>query len=96
MGLGLTYLTLSDDPNLDDREEIIGSASFDITDEWRFRVGGHRDLLDDGRWIRASTGLTYDAECLTLISSVNRRFFRDRDIEPATSYVVQLKLKNLN
>lgn len=91
-----TYLSLDNDPNLSDRQEIIADAAFNLTKNWMLTASGHRDLEGEGRWVTSGMGIGYQNECLTLLSSIRRAYYRDRDVEPATSYLLQLKLKNLN
>lgn len=90
------YVSLNNDVNLSDREELYASAEWDVMDNWTLTALGRRDLGDDGGWINTSLGLQYQNECITLLTSVGRRYTRDRDIEPSTSYLVQILLKNLN
>jgi len=92
----LNYMSLLNDPNLDEREEAIASLRLDVTDHWSLTARGHRAFQDEGRWVSNGGGIMYRDECLTFLTSANRIYYRDRDIEPATSYLFQIFFKNLN
>ncbi len=93
--LHFDYLNLSDDPFLDDRQEIVANGSVDLTDYWTFMAGGRRDL-DESEMIYANTGLRYRDECFTLFANFARSFIRDRDVEAGTSFLLRVQLKNLD
>lgn len=95
VGLHFDYLNLSDDPFLDDRQEIVASGSLRLTDDWTLLAGGRRDL-DEKEMIYANTGLQYQDECFTLLANFARSFIQDRDVEPGTSFLVRVQLKNLD
>ncbi len=94
-GAHVDYIYIDDDPFLENEREIIAAGSVRLSPEWTFNAAGQRDLVED-RAISASTGLTYQNECITVQSLLAREFTRDRDIEPNTSFSVRLLLKNLN
>lgn len=92
---GTGYLSIDEDDNSFDREEILGNAVLKLTDNWSFVTQGRRNLKGIGEWIEAGTGLIYENECINISTGVSREFLRDRDIEPNTSYTLKLSLKNL-
>lgn len=94
--VSLNYVRVDSDPYLDDSEEIRGSTRLQINDQWAWTALGRRDLSDDGGMIRAGTGLEFRNECVTIGTSINRYYIRDRDVEPSTSVKLQVFLRNLN
>lgn len=96
LSLRADYIALDDDLLLDDREEIFAAAGWRLTDNWTVHLDGQRNLTGNGRWINNGVGLTYQNECVTVLTHMRRDFARDRDIEPSTSYLLQVLLRNLN
>lgn len=96
MSFAVNYVRVAGDPYLGDSEEVRGSTRWQINDEWAWTVLGRRDLTDDGGMIRSGTGLEYRNECVTIATSINRYYIRDRDVEPSTSVKLQVFLRTLN
>lgn len=94
--LNIDFLSLDDDPNLGDVEEIFAGASYVLNENWTISGGGRRDLSDGGSMIDGRAGLTYHNDCLTIMTSVQREFTRFRDVEPSTSFLLQVSLRNVN
>lgn len=88
------YVTFENDAYLDDREEIVTAAAYDIHPEWTLNGNMRRDLLLN-RMIYAGAGVTYHNECFTLDTAFSRAFIEDRDVEPDTSFMVRVSFKNL-
>lgn len=93
--LNVDYLNLSEDPFLDDRQEVVAYGNLRLTEYWSVVAGGRRDL-DESQMIYANTGLQYQDECFSLFANFSRSFIRDRDIEPGTSFLLKIGLKNLD
>jgi len=89
--------------NREDREEIRTSGYYYFADNWKllgsfsYRLDGAlRDGIDEGSGnIRHSLGVAYTNECIELGVTWRETFTRDRDVEPGTSILFQIKLKNL-
>lgn len=96
VNLSMTYVKLDQDPYLENSEEIRAASAVNLTDNWIWTANGRRDLSEGGNMIRAGTGLVFQNECVTVSTSVNRRYIRDRDVEPSTSVKLEVFLKNLN
>lgn len=94
LAFSVDYLQLNDDPYLANRQEIVGSGSLRITDHWTFIAGARRDL-DDDEMIYANSGLQYQDECISILGNFARSFISDRDVEPNTSFIFRIALKNL-
>lgn len=88
------YINLSDDPFLGDRQEIYANGALQLTDQWALLASGRRDL-ENSEMIDASSGVRYQDECLSLFATIARSFIIDRDIEPSTSFLFRVELKNL-
>ncbi|NET71455.1 MAG: LPS-assembly protein LptD [Sphaerospermopsis sp. SIO1G2] len=93
--LSASYVRIHDDAVLEDRNDLMASASLQATDALRFHAFGNRNLLTQ-EMVIAGVGAVYDYDCLTIQADVIREFTRDRDIEPDTSFTVRLGLQNLN
>jgi LPS-assembly protein len=91
----LDYLALDDDPYLQDREEVLASAAYNLTEYWSV-IGGMRRDLDSNQMLAGNIGLSYNDECFGATANFSRDNIRDRDIEPSTSFIVRVTLKNLN
>jgi LPS-assembly protein len=94
-GVSLNYLNLRNDPVLGERNEVIGSGSIRLSDYWSWQLGAHHDLERDSL-ISTSTGLTFQNECLTLLTTAGRNYTSDRDFQESTSFTMRVFLKNLN
>ncbi len=90
------YDSFHDDFYLGDRKQIGLGTSWAINENWSVHASGQRDLSENGGLIYMGSGVTFQNECLAVISGINREFTRDRDIEPSTSFIVRVALKNLD
>ncbi len=88
------YLKLDDDPVLGSREEVYGGTSLRLTKEWTANFTARQNLQANSA-TNAGVGLTFQNECLILVTALQRDLTSDRDVEPATSIRVQVGLKNL-
>lgn len=77
------------------REEINLAGSIRAIDDIWFRASGRKDLADD-QMIESKFGLSYIDDCAEFGIDFRRRFTRDRDIEPATSFLFTFRLKGVN
>ncbi|TNE61995.1 MAG: LPS-assembly protein LptD [Alphaproteobacteria bacterium] len=105
-GILLGYFKLDRDLNFinrEDREEIRGNAYISVDDNWRFDGGiTHRltgavigGVSEGAGGVGYNIGVTYANECIELGLRLKKSFTEDRDIEPGTSILFRLKLKNL-
>ena len=93
--LSTSYLSLKNDPTLQDKEEISGAFGINVTKEWNWGVGATRNI-ELGSLSSVVTNLTFQNECLYVTNSFGRNYTFDRDIKPATTYMFRVSLKNLN
>lgn len=96
LGLNLNYVRIERDLYLQDSEEVRANTALRLNRNWTWTGAVRHDLSDNGGLIQAATGLQFNNECVTVATGVNRRYIRDRDVEPNTSFTVQVFLKNLN
>lgn len=92
--LQVDYLNLNADPFLGDRQEIFGYGTLALDENWSLMAGARRDL-ENSKMINALGGFQYQDECFTLFANIARNFIIDRDVQPGTSFVLRLQLKNL-
>lgn len=105
-GIWAGYLKLDRDMlfiNREDREEVRASAFYQLDENWRLSGGFTHRLTGatiagfkeaDGG-VEYDIGLSYTNECIELGLRLRETFTRDRDVEPGTSILFRLKLKNL-
>jgi LPS-assembly protein len=90
------YVLLEPDPVLpEQREEINLLGSLRTFDNIWLRGSGRRDLAGD-RMIESKFGIFYEDDCAEFGIDFRRRFTRDRDIEPSSSWLFTFKLKGVN
>lgn len=77
------------------RKEISYSIGGDLTDTWRTRFSGVRDLSENGG--QRSTGLNfiYEDECLEFSTEISRTFYQDRDLRPTDAIMFRVLFKTL-
>lgn len=96
VSLNLGYVRVESDPYLEDSEEVRARGRYKINQNWAVTGLMRNDLSEDGGMIQAASGLEFRNECVTIATGINRRYIRDRDIEPNTSVTLQVFLKNFN
>jgi LPS-assembly protein len=104
--LRIGYFNLKRDlalSNREDREEIRMAGHYFFAQNWKVSGtysrrldGAIRDEQDEGVGnIRHSIGVAYTNDCIELGLTWRETFTEDRDVEPGTSILFQIKLKNL-
>ncbi|MBL9097880.1 MAG: LPS-assembly protein LptD [Alphaproteobacteria bacterium] len=90
------YVLLEPDPLLpDQREEVNVAGSIQALENIWLRGSGRRDLAGD-EMIESKFGISYEDDCAEFGVDFRRRFTRDRDIEPASSFLFTFRLKGVN
>lgn len=82
------------DVSLTSREEITGGLRAQFNENWSARVMSRRDLGAKST-IETRGGIFYGDECIEYGLSYNRRYTRDRDIEPSSSIGFKINLRTL-
>jgi len=93
--LNASYLSLTNDPVLANREVVTGTGSVNLTREWSVNLSGSRDILLD-QTVTTYTGLTYKNECVNVTTMVGKDYTNVLDIEPSLTFWLRVSLKNLD
>ncbi len=93
--LSTSYLSLKNDPTLQDKEELSGAFGVNLTRQWNWGVAATKDLHLNNL-VGASTTLTFSNECIYIVNSFGRNYTSDRDIKPSTTYMFRVSFKNLD
>ncbi len=95
--LKINYVELDEVPT-DDQiknvQELNAGLRVQMTDFWSLKAYNRRDL-ESNQTISAGVGLQFENECAEFTASFDRRFTRDRDVEPSSSFNFRLVLTNL-
>ncbi|MBY0355464.1 MAG: LPS assembly protein LptD [Rickettsiales bacterium] len=89
------YLVIQDDPVLFERDEGLFSGNLILNENWTMNSYARQDF-DINELRSVGSSLTFQNECVTVISRFDREFTRDRDFRPDSSFLVQVILKNIN
>jgi LPS-assembly protein len=92
--LGYAFFDRSLSAALGEREEVTGTAQYQLSDYWSISGATRRDL-EARQTLSNFIGIQYADECLTTGLGFNQSFTRDRDIEPQNSIVFTIVLKHL-
>ncbi len=93
----VNYANIEAQPSLgftDDREEILGSGSIQITDRWSI-FGSARYDIEAEQFISDSVGAKYSDECFLISLTYTETFIRDTDIQPDESVMLRVEFKHL-
>mgnify|MGYP001578314902 FL=1 len=93
--LSTSYLSLKNDPTLQDKEEISGAFGVNLTKQWNWGIAATKDL-ELNNLSSAYTTITFNNECIYIINSFGRNYTSDRDIKPSTTYMFRVSFKNLD
>ncbi|UCH74297.1 MAG: LPS-assembly protein LptD [Rhodospirillales bacterium] len=78
-----------------DREQLLATFSSQITDLWSLGLETRRDLTPTGGPLEHIGLITYEDECFRLDLRYRRNFTSSIEIEPSTTFSVQLVFKSL-
>ncbi len=73
-------------------EELFAEARYILNDTWQLVGKSRRDLADGGRELLGEIGTIYTKDCYELEFLLRRRGFTNRDVQPSTDYLLNLKL----
>lgn len=96
--LGVGYVRLARELStaaLDSREEVAVSMHAQFNENWRMSAFTRREL-DQNSTIGTNAGIYYQDECLLFGVIYDRRYTRDRDIQPSSSINFKISLLNLS
>jgi len=98
-GLDVGYVRIERGLALDDRidrEEIRFNASVEAVENWTLFGGLIHEIQGNAEPIEWESGVLFNNDCcLELGVTVRKRFTRDRDVEPGTSVILRIRLRNL-
>jgi LPS-assembly protein len=94
VSLSTAYLSIQDDPILQTKEVVSASSSINLTRNWSWLTNSAFDVLDD-ELSAAYTGVAYADECTNLTFMAGKDYTNLQDIQPATTFWVQISLRNL-
>lgn len=93
----VNYVEL-DEVLTDDRVKVVQELNTGVmlrmTRYWSLRGHNRRDL-ESNQTISAGASLLFKNECVEFTASFDRRFTRDRDVEPSSSFNFRLTLTNI-
>ena len=92
-----SYVALDQEPTSDElvaREEMYNFLHWQINQRWIATLENRRDL-QSSKQILAGASLQYLDECIGFGITLERKFTRDRDVEPSTSINFRFLLQNL-
>jgi LPS-assembly protein len=95
--LKINYVELDEvltDDIIKNVQELNAGMRLRLTDFWSLKAHNRRDL-ESNQTISAGAGLEFKNECVEFTASFDRRFTRDRDVEPSSSFNFRLTLTNL-
>ncbi len=96
--LNTSYVALEREQTVDEldaREELYNTLRWKIDRRWIATVESRRDLSGDESQIHSRAGIQYLDECIGFGLTIQRKFTRDRDVEPSTSVNFRFLLQNL-
>ena len=96
--LNTSYVALEREQTVDEldaREELYNTLRWEIDQRWIATAESRRDLSGDESQIHSRAGIQYLDECIGFGLTIQRKFTRDRDVEPSTSVNFRFLLQNL-
>jgi LPS-assembly protein len=90
----ISYLSLNDDPSLEDKEVVSATTNVNLTKQWQLTLSGSDDL-ELNQVTGTNAGLIFTNECMSLGTYIGRTYTNDRDIKPSTTILFRISLKNL-
>lgn len=95
--LKINYVEL-DDALTDDKvktvQELNAGLTLRMTKFWSLKAHNRRDI-ETNQTISSGVGVLFKNECVEFNASFDRRFTRDRDVEPSSSFNFSLALTNI-
>ncbi|MFC3225656.1 LPS-assembly protein LptD [Marinibaculum pumilum] len=79
-----------------DREAVQVQGNLRISKYWTATAAHLQDLGEDGGSLYTNLGLRYTDECFDLLLFADTSYFRNRDIQPETTFGFRFRLANLN
>jgi LPS-assembly protein len=95
---GVDYILLpriASDPFDKKGEQIRLTLSSKFTENWSAIIGSTRELGKGGGMLSQEAGIQYEDECFTVNTTVQKTFYKDRDLVPGITVMLRFIFKNL-
>jgi len=79
----------------DGRKELSFTFGSEITEFWRTKLSGVRDMSNNGGQRSMALSLVYEDECLTFDTTLGRTFYLDREVRPTDAIMFRIVFKTL-
>ncbi len=96
--VGVDYILLpriATDPLDKKGEQIRLSLSSKFTDYWSGLIGTTKELGKGGGMLLQEVGLSYEDECFTFNTTLQKSYYHDRDMHPGVTVMFRFLFKNL-
>lgn len=97
LNIELGYLDLPDltpSQDLGRREEVVGRINAQLTKQWSASLYATHDIAEDYTQ-RIGMAIGFDCECFNFRAGVERRRYRDREIEPGYNFMFNISFRYL-
>lgn len=97
LNVELGYLDLPDlssNNDLGRREEVVGRINAQLTRQWHASLYATHDIAEDYTQ-KVGLALGFDCECFNFRAGVERRRYRDREVEPGYNFLFNITFKYL-
>lgn len=97
LNIELGYLDLPDlstEQDFGRREEVVGRINAQLTRQWHASLYATHDIAEDYMQ-RVGLGVGFDCECFNFSAGIERRRYRDREIEPGYSFLFNITFRYL-
>jgi len=79
----------------DGRKELSFAVGSELTQYWRTKFSGVRDMSNNGGQRSMVLGVVYEDECLTFDTTLSRTFYLDREVRPTDAVMFRIVFKTL-
>ncbi|MEQ8344855.1 MAG: LPS assembly protein LptD [Sneathiellaceae bacterium] len=79
-----------------DREAVQVQGNLRVSKYWSATAAHLQDLAEDGGSLYTNLGLRYTDECFDLLLFADTSYFRNKDIQPETTFGFRFRLANFN
>lgn len=93
----ISYVALSEElseSGLEERKEFLAETRMKIYGNWHFEGQARRDLANK-TMVSSGAAIVFSNECAEVAFQYKRRFTRDREIEPSSTFNIKIRLKTL-
>lgn len=91
----LFFKSTQNTPEFPTREEVAFAVQSQLAKRWSVFGGARWDLTNTGGILNWAMGGQFKNECCTVRATFTRKFTRDRDLKPSSTFLVRIVLKHL-